>query len=93
MTVIDLTEKAARLIEQIETVIVGKRQTVRFCVAGLLCGGHILIEDIPGVGKTMLAKALAKALDCDFKRIQFTPDLLPADVLVVSIYNQATGQF
>jgi MoxR-like ATPase len=93
MTVIDLTEKAARLIEQIETVIVGKRQTVRFCVAGLLCGGHILIEDIPGVGKTMLAKALAKALDCDFKRIQFTPDLLPADVLGVSIYNQATGQF
>ncbi|MBM3472477.1 MAG: MoxR family ATPase [Armatimonadetes bacterium] len=93
MTVIDLTEKAARLIEQIETVIVGKRQTVRLTVAGLLCGGHILIEDIPGVGKTMLAKSLARALECDFKRIQFTPDLLPADVLGVSIYNQATGQF
>ena len=93
MTVIDLTERSARLIEQIETVIVGKRQTVRLTVAGLLCGGHILIEDIPGVGKTMLARALAKALECDFRRIQFTPDLLPADVLGVSIYNQATGQF
>jgi MoxR-like ATPase len=93
MTVPDLTERTARLIEQIETVIVGKRQTVRLTVAGLLCGGHILIEDIPGVGKTMLARALAKALECDFRRIQFTPDLLPADVLGVSIYNQATGQF
>jgi MoxR-like ATPase len=93
MTVLDLTERTARLIEQIETVIVGKRQTVRLTVAGLLCGGHILIEDIPGVGKTMLARALAKALECDFRRIQFTPDLLPADVLGVSIYNQATGQF
>ncbi|MBM3501619.1 MAG: MoxR family ATPase [Armatimonadetes bacterium] len=93
MTVIDLTERTARLIERIETVIVGKHQTVRLTVAGLLCGGHILIEDIPGVGKTMLARALAKALECEFRRIQFTPDLLPADVLGVSIYNQATGQF
>lgn len=93
MTVSDLTQNITRLIEQIETVIVGKHQTVRLTVAGMLCGGHILIEDIPGVGKTMLARALAKSLDCTFKRIQFTPDLLPADVLGVSIYNQATGRF
>jgi MoxR-like ATPase len=89
----DLTTRAARLIEEIETVIVGKRQTVRLTVAGLLCGGHLLIEDIPGVGKTMLARALARALDCAFRRIQFTPDLLPADVIGVSIYNQGTMQF
>ena len=93
MTGTELTDRTARLIEEIETVIIGKRQTVRLAVAGLLCGGHLLIEDIPGVGKTMLAKALAKALDCDFRRIQFTPDLLPADVIGVSIYNQATGTF
>ncbi|MGQ9731704.1 MAG: AAA family ATPase [Candidatus Zipacnadales bacterium] len=89
----ELTQKIARLIEEIETVIVGKHQTVRLTVAGMLSGGHILIEDIPGVGKTMLARSLAKALDCVFRRIQFTPDLLPADVLGVSIYNQATGTF
>jgi MoxR-like ATPase len=93
MTAIDLTERTARLIAEIETVIVGKRQTVRLTVAGLLCGGHILIEDIPGVGKTMLARALARSLHLAFKRIQFTPDLLPADVLGVSVYNQATGKF
>ncbi len=93
MTITELTDKTARLMEEIETVIIGKRQTVRLAVAGLLCGGHLLIEDIPGVGKTMLARALAKALDCNFRRIQFTPDLLPADVLGVSMYNQATGKF
>ncbi len=93
MTMQDLTSKTARLIEEIETVIVGKRHSVRRTVAGLLCGGHILIEDIPGVGKTMLARALAKAIDCTFRRIQFTPDLLPADVIGVSIYNQGTMQF
>ena len=93
MTMHDLTAKTNRLIEEIETVIVGKRQTVRLTVAGLLCGGHILIEDIPGVGKTMLARSLARALDCTFRRIQFTPDLLPADVIGVSIYNQGTMQF
>jgi len=81
------------LITEIETVIVGKRDPVELVVAGLLCGGHILIEDIPGVGKTMLARALARSLDCEFRRIQFTPDLLPADVTGVSLYNQATGQF
>jgi MoxR-like ATPase len=93
MTNRELTTKIAALMEEIEKVIVGKRQTVRLTVAGMLCGGHILIEDIPGVGKTMLARALALSLDCTFRRIQFTPDLLPADVLGVSLYNQATGKF
>ncbi len=93
MTTRELTTKIAALMEEIEKVIVGKRQTVRLTVAGMLCGGHILIEDIPGVGKTMLARALALSLDCTFRRIQFTPDLLPADVLGVSLYNQATGEF
>lgn len=93
MTTRELTTKIAGLIDEIEKVIVGKRQTVRLTAAGMLCGGHILIEDIPGVGKTMLARALALSIDCTFRRIQFTPDLLPADVLGVSLYNQAAGQF
>ncbi len=93
MTTRELTTRIAALIEEIEKVIVGKRQTVRLTAAGMLCGGHILIEDIPGVGKTMLARALALSIDCTFRRIQFTPDLLPADVLGVSLYNQAAGEF
>ncbi len=88
-----LARDISRLIENVETVIVGKSDTVRMAVAALLAGGHMLIEDIPGVGKTMLARALAKSLDCSFKRIQFTPDLLPADVTGVSIYDQSRGEF
>jgi len=80
-------------MDEIETVIVGKRQAVETVVIGLLCSGHILIEDIPGVGKTMLAKALAGALGAIYRRIQFTPDLLPADVTGTSIFNQKTGEF
>lgn len=87
------TERAHRLIREIETVIVGKRHAVELVVIGLLSNGHILIEDIPGVGKTMLAKALAKALGATYRRIQFTPDLLPADITGTSIYNQKTGEF
>ena len=81
------------MIEEIETVIVGKRQAVEMVVIGLLSNGHVLIEDIPGVGKTMLAKALAKALGATYRRIQFTPDLLPADITGTSIYNQKTAEF
>lgn len=82
-----------RLLDQIETVIVGKRSVVEMTVAGFLCGGHLLIEDIPGVGKTMLARSLARSVDLVFKRVQFTPDLLPSDITGVSIYNQSTTSF
>ncbi|NLO04964.1 MAG: MoxR family ATPase [candidate division WS1 bacterium] len=84
---------ARKIIESIETVIVGKHEAVELTVAGFLSGGHILIEDIPGVGKTMLAKTLAKSVGGVFKRVQFTPDLLPADVTGSSIFNQVEGCF
>ena len=82
-----------RLVRNVERVIVGKHQEVQLTLLALLCRGHILIEDVPGVGKTMLAKAIARSLGCTFKRIQFTPDLLPTDVTGVSMYNQKTGEF
>lgn len=82
-----------RLIENVEKVIVGKRSAVRLTVIGLLCRGHVLIEDVPGTGKTMLAKSLARSIGCSFNRIQFTPDMLPSDVTGVSIYNQKTREF
>lgn len=84
---------AARIIENVEQVIVGKRNAVRLGVIALMCRGHILIEDVPGVGKTMLAKSLAKSTGCTFSRIQFTPDLLPSDITGVSIFNQKNGEF
>jgi MoxR-like ATPase len=86
-------EIAAGIIANVETVIVGKPQEVRLSVIGLLCQGHILIEDVPGVGKTMLARSIARSTGCTFKRIQFTPDTLPSDITGVSIYNQRTGDF
>lgn len=82
-----------RVIENVERVIVGKRAVVELVVVGLLSQGHMLIEDVPGVGKTMLARSLARSLGCSFGRIQFTPDMLPSDVTGVSIFNQATRQF
>jgi len=84
---------AKRVITNIERVIVGKRSAVELAVVGLLCQGHLLIEDVPGVGKTMLARSLARSLGCSFRRIQFTPDMLPSDVTGVSIFNQASRQF
>ncbi len=74
-------------------VIIGKDETIHLTMIALLCQGHILIEDVPGVGKTMLARSLARSLGCQFKRIQFTPDMLPSDVTGVSIYNQNTKEF
>ncbi len=84
---------ADKITGNLENVIVGKRQTLELVVIGLLCQGHVLIDDVPGVGKTMLARSLAKSLGCTFSRIQFTPDMLPSDVTGVSIFNQATRKF
>jgi MoxR-like ATPase len=88
-----IAEQARQLITAVEQVILGKTDTVRLMVIGLLSRGHLLIEDIPGVGKTTLARAIARAIGGQFRRIQFTPDLLPADVTGSVIYNQKTGQF
>jgi MoxR-like ATPase len=82
-----------RVIENIEKVIIGKRNSVELAVVGLLCQGHLLIEDVPGVGKTVLARSMARSLGCSFSRIQFTPDMLPSDVTGVSIFNQVSNQF
>jgi MoxR-like ATPase len=84
---------AERIVENVERVIIGKKRELRLAVTALLCGGHMLVEDVPGVGKTMLARAIATSTGCSFRRIQFTPDLLPSDVTGVSIYNQKSGDF
>jgi MoxR-like ATPase len=89
----ELQDFVDRVTENIEQVIVGKRETVEQAVIALLCQGHLLIEDVPGVGKTMLARSLARSLGCSFSRIQFTPDMLPSDVTGVSIFNQVTREF
>lgn len=85
--------KLASLATQVESVFLGKSEAVRQALAGLLIGGHVLIEDVPGVGKTVLAKTLAQSLNCRFARLQLTPDLLPSDILGVSVYNNRTDQF
>ncbi len=81
------------LVHNIEEVIIGKRRAVQLVVLGLICEGHVLIEDVPGVGKTMLARSLARSLDCSFNRIQCTPDMLPSDITGVEIYDQSTSKF
>jgi MoxR-like ATPase len=82
-----------KIIGNVEKVIIGKHQEVQLAFVAILCQGHVLIEDVPGVGKTMLAKSLAKSIGCTFRRIQFTPDLLPSDITGVSIFNQKTREF
>ncbi|GGJ97497.1 magnesium chelatase [Lentibacillus kapialis] len=86
-------EKVEKVLSNINKVMIGKDEEATLCLVALLAQGHVLLEDVPGVGKTMLVRTLAKSLDCDFRRIQFTPDLLPADVTGVSIYNPKELEF
>jgi MoxR-like ATPase len=89
----DVQAIAQRITENVEQVIVGKHDAVELTIIALLCEGHVLIEDVPGTGKTMLAKSVSRSLGCDFRRIQFTPDMLPSDVTGVSVFNQKTREF
>ena len=94
MDQLSAVQQVARAVrENVERVIVGKAEAVELLLAALLCEGHVLLEDVPGIGKTTLAKALARSLGCSFQRIQFTPDLLPSDITGVSVFNQKSGEF
>jgi len=90
---IDVAAVAAKILGNIEKVVIGKRQQITIALAAYLCEGHILLEDVPGVAKTMMARALARSVGCTFKRLQCTPDLLPTDVTGVSVFNQKTAEF
>ncbi|SFL34477.1 AAA family ATPase [Halanaerobium salsuginis] len=91
--IVEAKEKLDQIIANIEKVIIGKKDIIKLALAAMLAEGHILLEDVPGVGKTILARSLAISVGCSFNRIQFTPDLLPSDITGVSIYNQKTNQF
>ena len=89
----DIATLAARVADNVEHVIMGKRPEVERLLVAVLCRGHVLIEDVPGVGKTTLAKGVARSLGCSFSRIQCTPDLLPSDITGISIFNQQSSTF
>jgi MoxR-like ATPase len=93
LSIQEISAATERVIANVERVIVGKHEAVRLTLIAVLCQGHLLIEDVPGVGKTVLAKSIARSIGCGFKRIQFTPDLLPSDVTGVSMFNQRTAEF
>ncbi len=88
-----LAHQLGKLVDQISTIVVGKRPQIEDCIACLLAGGHLLIEDVPGVGKTTLAHTLAASLGLDFRRVQFTADLMPSDLIGVSVFERAKDQF
>ncbi|MGQ9600636.1 MAG: AAA family ATPase [Anaerolineae bacterium] len=89
----DVQAIAQRILDNVQKVIVGKQEAVELTIIALLCEGHVLIEDVPGTGKTMLAKSVARSLGCTFRRIQFTPDMLPSDITGISVFNQKTREF
>src|SRR5437763_16724542 len=93
MSQVDIAGTANRIIANIEKVIIGKRPQLALAISAYFCEGHILLEDVPGVAKTMFARALARSVGCTFKRLQCTPDLLPSDVTGVSIFDQKTAGF
>ena len=93
MTIEELTEQAERILAEVERAVVGKRQALELVLLGMLADGHVLIEDFPGLAKTLIARSFARVTNLDFARIQFTPDLMPADVTGSSIYNQQQGDF
>ena len=86
-------KKAIEIMDNVSKVIVGKEDVTKLVLTSLIAGGHVLLEDVPGTGKTMLAKTVAKSVDAQFSRIQFTPDLLPSDVTGINYYNQKAGEF
>src|SRR5438046_2533654 len=90
---VDVAGTAKKIIANVEQVIIGKRQQIALGLVAWFCEGHILLEDVPGVAKTMLARALSRSVGCTFKRIQCTPDLLPSDVTGASVFNQKTAEF
>src|SRR6266487_569397 len=88
-----IQQSVERIAANVEKVIIGKRPVIELILIALLCEGHVLIEDVPGIGKTTLAKAIARSIGCSFRRIQFTPDLLPSDVTGISYFNQKESEF
>ncbi len=93
MASVNIKEEAEKIKSNIEKVLVGKSELINLVLTALFSGGHVLLDDVPGTGKTVLAKSLAKSINIDFKRIQFTPDLLPSDVTGLNYYNQKVGEF
>src|SRR6185312_4750866 len=89
----EVSVRAAAILEQVERAVVGKRQSLEIVLAGVLAGGHVLMEDFPGLGKTLAARSFAQALGLEFARAQFTPDLLPSDLTGSFLYNQREGSF